>query len=518
MAFTPDGRRAVSSGGEKDQTVRVWYVPGGREVACLRGQNCALDVAVSPDGRFAALGGGDGVLRLWRLPDQEAPADDPGPPLARTLEGTISDVAVGGGGRYLLLTMKDAGKLAVFDSNTADVVKTIPLASPNALVAAGAKKFLVAFPDERVIQRWDLETLTREGVSAEMPFSGRLKGLALGSDSDGPALAAWSPDAGNNIAGPSRFSFIDLRSLKVLRVGPITTGGFQGIATSSSSGGSFTLHPFLSDQVHVRPSSGGGLFGLWQTRGSPSGFQTLTVQGKALRAVYNHESLGHLAPGPDGQTVYTGSSGRLDAEGKAIGRSVTSEAKPSETTIPSPDPSYYLTVESEPNPPRPVKVSVHVAGSGTRLLTVYDLDEMSGAVAGESGIKDDFTLEKRFHFLPAARLLITIPPTNDRLILRRLDVDQALDSLPGDYLFVVSPPSLTAKAGQPLVHQIEARSRKGSVKYTLTRGPNGLVVSPEGRLSWPSPRGVEGAELTAVVTVSDASGREVFHTLTLHVR
>ncbi len=42
------------------------------------------------------------------------------PTLNKKLEGTISDVVVGGGGRYLLLTLSDASKLAIFDTNAAE--------------------------------------------------------------------------------------------------------------------------------------------------------------------------------------------------------------------------------------------------------------------------------------------------------------------------------------------------------------------------------------------------------------
>ena len=93
----------------------------------------------------------------------------------RTLDGKIRDVAVGGGGRYLLLTLAEAGKLAVFDVTKAEVVKTISLASPNALVAAGAKKFVVVLPDQKKIERWDLATLEREGDSRPSPFDGPIK-------------------------------------------------------------------------------------------------------------------------------------------------------------------------------------------------------------------------------------------------------------------------------------------------------------------------------------------------------
>ena len=41
----------------------------------------------------------------------------------------------------------------------------------------------------------DLETMTRRGTNSPSPIKGRLKGLAMGSDSDGPLLAVWSPDS-----------------------------------------------------------------------------------------------------------------------------------------------------------------------------------------------------------------------------------------------------------------------------------------------------------------------------------
>ncbi len=65
-------------------------------------------------------------------------AGSPKDALVRALPSDVSEVAVGGGGRYLLLVLKKARKLAIFDVNAADVVKTISLPSDNVLVAAGA--------------------------------------------------------------------------------------------------------------------------------------------------------------------------------------------------------------------------------------------------------------------------------------------------------------------------------------------------------------------------------------------
>lgn len=455
-----------------------------------------------------------------RRPDAR-PEDEP---LVRRVDGPIDDVAVGGGGRYLILTLKEAHKLAVFDLNAANVIKTIPLPSSNALVAAGSRQVFIAFPDQNFIERLDLEALDQPSRNFRSPIRGRLKGLAMGHDSEGPLLAVWLPNSGNNFGERSRFSFLDTATLMVLKVGLLTNGGFQGIGNVSPSGGSLLLHPFLTERVHVRASSGGELFGIWQTQGSPSGFQTLAVRGRNLQGIYNHESLNHLAPGPDGETIYTGRGGVLNAQGKPVRGT---ESRPPSTpvmTIPTPDPAYYLEISGlVDNGPRPastrsVTAVIHSTDDGARLLTINGLDEMNGEPPNEAVITHDFTVEKRIHLIPAARLLITIPFSNDRLVLRRLDLRKALERQGRDYLIITSQSRLHSRAGEPLSHQIEAFSKAGGIHYALTQGPDGLTVTPEGKLNWLPPKGrADGEDVTAIITVSDSSGQQRFNTVKISI-
>lgn len=296
------------------------------------------------------------------------------------------------------------------------------------------------------------------------------------------------------------------------------TGGGRGLVATSASAGSFTLNPFFREQIHIRASAAGDLFGLWHTSGSPSGFQTLSVRGKDLKAVYNHESSGHLAPGPDGRTLFTGRSGRRDAEGKPVGRPGGAPENRPGMTIPSQDLSFYLAVEETPDPENPVKVSVHVAADDARLVSVHGLGEMRGAVKDESGARDDFTIDKRFHFLPDAHLLVTIPASNDRLVLRRLDLDAALHQRGDKSLLVTSPASLIAKAGSPFRHKIVVKPDRPGVTFTLSTGPDGLLVAPDGTVTWTPPNSAAGEESKAIVTVADSSGDERFHTLIIRVK
>jgi hypothetical protein len=327
----------------------------------------------------------------------------------------------------VLLTLAGGKKLAVFDVNAAAIVKTISFSSGNAMVAAGANKFLVALPDQRRFERWSLSTLERDGDSVPWPFDGEVKAVAMGSGSDGPALLLWEnpPPPGSPATGQSnkQCSFVDVNTLSVRK---------------------FTGGPFDGERKPPPVSASGARFGL-----------------------------------------------------------------PNVTQVPQP---------REPIEPKPVTASVHLASDGSPLVTVYGLDEMAGNPTIEDWFPDGVATDQRFHFVPAAKLLITIPPTNDRLVLRRIDLDQSFDKSRGDRLIVTSAPNLDVWAGENLVHRIVARSKKGGITYALARGPGGLKVISDGQITWTTPTAIRGEEVTVVITVGDNSGDELFHTLKIRVK
>jgi WD40 repeat protein len=557
VAFLPDGQRVVSS--SWDGTIRLWDVKTGRELHCFRGHpggytwmalspdgqrllssswdghelrlwdiegrtqlgRVALDgsqpirVAFTPDGRHAACGSTDG-LRIYRLPDVSTQKSERTEPLVRSLGAKLTDLVVGGGGRYLIMLLKEARQVAIFDVNAADVVKRIDVPSDEVLLAAGADKLILHYPatGHGLFQRYSLKTMDLEIKGQNQPLHGRIFQLAMGSDSDGPILACWSTSAAGTDA--HRGCFIDPVSLKVLKLGPLQDPYGTG-ASQPAGAGVFQLRLPEIHRFQLRASPSGCLFTCWKTNGN--GWETFALRSGELRITPVNGGWGHALPGSDDKTIY-GIYGRmLKADGQPVDASAV-DRHSREILIPSTSPSYYLGVTGyDPNSGHhtgPLTMVIHLANRGDELATIQDLDEMAD-LHNDHVVVDTITLDRRFHFIPQANLLVTIPHSNDRLVVRRLDLDRAIAAARRPLLFVTSPSEIGARPGQNLAHQIETRSSKGAVRFELTSGPPGLTVTREGSITWRVPLYRETKEYDPIFAISDASGRQIFHSIKIKV-
>jgi len=437
--LTADGKRLVKPIWERG--FGLFDLESGDELARFKTSETSgfwpfETLVLAPSGH-AAVVYRDRRAHLWTLP---SPASGPShavarksePPLTRELAGTATAVAVGGAGRYLLFTLGER-QLAVFDVNAADVVKRVPLAYEKALVAAGASKFVIAYPENERVERWDIGTMTRDGDPQPLPFEGALEAIALGADSEGPLLASWwFPDSNPALKNLkyNRLSFIDLSNFKVLAVGAIALHGMANTAARlAASGGDFEfLYGGWVGKTRIRASYDGSLFGICRLDGDRSSAE-LALKADAGAITVSHDARPaapfgtpvFMIPSPDGRRVFHAKTGIRDAvflETPLSPRAPRRIDDEGMLRLPTTDPRFDISLRAADT------ITLLRAADGTRILTVTALDEMNGALQQGDIVRDGISLENRYHVVPAGRLLVTIPPTNDRLVLRRLDIEK----------------------------------------------------------------------------------------------
>jgi hypothetical protein len=417
-----------------------------------------------------------------RDPESEVPAK-----VVKALPATASNLAVGGGGRYLVLHLAAQKKLAVFDLSEARIVRYIPLSADEVKFTAGQDKVVVVLPETSVIQRWDLATGERE-LAVPLAARGKVAAVCMGSASQGPVFVG----IGNTIETP--FQFLDLRTFKPLAL-------------------KMPEHRPLFPGPCVRASADGRTFGLAFPRGG-GGVQSLVVAGGEVQFHDNGgDPCGHVVPSPDGKVLYT-SRGAFSDQAKR-----GADARDDLYSLPATQPGLYLAFRLHDFFNRrgneKVVPSVYLAATDQPLVTLPEVELPVGLNPWD---RDAFTLARHILLNPEARRLVVIPETNDRVVLYRFDLAEVLAKSEADYLLVTSRPPTAAAKGSAYTYKLEVKSKKGGVKYRLDSGPPGMEVSADGLVKWKVPAGFADAETEVIVNVSDASGQEWFQTFTVHVR
>jgi S1-C subfamily serine protease len=401
-----------------------------------------------------------------------------------------TEVCVGGGGRFLIAALPKVKQLAVFDTQQSKVVKHLPMASETAIIAAGADKLVVGYPDTSVIQRWSLTTFEKE-LTVTAPGEGTLTTLCMGSDSRGPLYVGSTRGAAQ---------FLDLTTFKTLDV-KINKGKLPG------GGG-----------VYVRASADGTVFGMRDgVGGEPHTVTTVVFDGE--RSASAHQAWiapSVLIPSPNGRFVYT--AGAVYGSTLTLIHPKDPPKQFARPYIPSAQGYYYMRLDFKDWDQLGGTINFFLEGSEHPFAQLGDVEGVSNEQIAYGKNRDVLTPDRRVFFFPDAKLVASIPRSNDRLVLRQFDVEKELERSGINYLLVASRPPTQAVKGGEYRYELGIKSKKGGIKCKLDAGPDGMQVTPDGKLTWAVP--ADFAEPTAgvILTVSDSSGQEVFHTFRLNVK
>ncbi len=447
------------------------------EVATVR-----LAVVASVDGKEVARAEERVVIcdaNLLRPADPSAVAIA-APPLAedrvvKKLPEVFTDVVVGGGGRYLVFHMPKLKKLALFDFNELRVTKYIPLAEDDVAYAAGLDCVVVGLKKAGKLERWSLTTFELEKSDAP-PFSENITGLLMGHASNGPLVA------NGFLLDPATF-----RQLP-------------------STGANGTERP-LGSALGRFASADGTVFGAWKSNQSPVESSAFVWEGGVVK---RHEGgeLMHVIPGPDGRTVFTAKG----VVSRTLERGSADDAAYG-YCLPAVRGDYFLSLSSATGG-KGGGFTVHLPGLKQPVAKLEKADHGLGFNGWD---REPFGPWRRVFFVPDAKVIAVLPPSNDQVVLYKVDPAAELEKSGLNYLLVTSQPPSDAKAGATLTYAVQVKAKDKKIAYTLDSGPKGMSVSAEGVVTWAVPADATAGEQAVILTVRDGKGQEVFHAFKLRV-
>ncbi len=379
-----------------------------------------------------------------------APPSFDGKSMEFNLPAAFDEVCVGGGGRYLILHLSSLKKLAVFDLSKGDIAGYVPAEDERIVYTAGVDTLVLVKTSSRTVEKYDLATQKRLATrkhSGDQPI-----GLvAMGSTSRGPVLVVLERQEIPTGIRPAMAELLDLETLDKLDV-------------KMPQGHQFG---FQAPNV-VYASANGRVFGCHR-RGAPQ-FFTLEFHGNELKLHASHTGSMFVQPDDTGERVYT-----------------TKGVYTSELRLLQQPRANRLRVLPATSGPFCMRVRQPVSGKGSLVEICLTVESEPLIQMGDVEVPESVNhpgvpyvgIAKRIFFVPEAQLLVTLPNSNDTVVLRRLVLEEELKASGKHYLATVSQPTM-ARLGQSFEYKIEVLSSAGGVTFHLDDGPEGMTLSEDG--------------------------------------
>ena len=408
------------------------------------------------------------------------------------LPAAYDDVCLAGSGRFLIFHFPSLDQLGFFDICMGRITKYVRLEDDDVRIAGGAENFYVAIRSTNIIQRWSLRTFERE-TAMNLPLTNPVDAIATGASATGPVYASAMHEPG---------LLLDPQRLRPMPIEVVDHVYQQRDAKVPGAG----------PESRVRASNDGRVFTFREINVSPGGFRTMLIDGRQAHVNYKHDTMGYIAPSPDGELMYTARGIFTYAtEDYSANLELRAESFP----IPAVDGPYSVWIARSDNGNTGVdataRATIHINGDAESIITIPELSIRSGNY-GDFHAREAMTLDRRVWFVPAAETILTLPTSDRSVVMHRFALDRALEEADIDYLFVTSRPPAAVRRSGTMRYPIEVSSRHGGLTYQLESGPDRMSVSEDGIVTWRPARRDAGKEQVVIISIRDASGGEITHT------
>lgn len=455
-------------------------------------------------------------MKLPPLPDaaQIEPVELTDVKLAIDLGGPVSRMQLAGGGRFIAVHMPQQRRIALVELAKKSIVRTLSV-DDDILFAAGMNHLFVYSNARKMLERFRLPSLERDRAR-QAAAPGVLTSFCAGSSSDGPLLLATDHGAtffdaddlvpleakfwaeGDQLPGGRWWTGADGRSFG--NIAPTGTGALWRIDDGKLR--RMNIKAARPEFVVVNDEC--------STVFTGAGMATLPKAGYAVNDVQISGSgrtrTALPASAGDGvvMVIYMPSSplgpglrppGPMPRGGSSLPRG----------------PGGFPPGGMPPLPPGPGNPTY--VGDGAAIVVLGTTSSPTAMLFGvdlappATGEKPP--IEERIHSIPAAKLLVTLAATRDKLWLYRTQSDATIAGNRSSLRFMAVAPSVATR-GRAWTHFTPARGKAGSrLVYQLVGAPPEMSIDERGVIRWDVPRNFAGDAAEFSVIARDPDTNEV---------
>jgi hypothetical protein len=378
--------------------------------------------------------------------------------------GRIRRALYAAGGSYLLLHIPEDGLVEVLDVEKRELIARLPVRG-DALVASTYDRMVIAIPVLRILESWSWSDFSKR-KTAEVPFPGVVKSLAAGHAAAGPVVL-------HGVDRRSYLGFLDPTTLEPqrLRRATYSTSHTTRDLDLTRWGAFFdTMH--YDRDLEIRAAAAGRVFAYHVPR--QMSLFTLSLDQNAARVAEIQEQVAYVVPTVDGAAVGT-SQGLFSADLKNAG--------PQGSFLPTADPRFLLSLhlrEERKDGKRSLspKVTLMSSESFSKVQDLPELTEMQGTLDAD---ERRLPIDHRYFLIPKAQLLVTIPPSDDRVVMRRMTLATATEKPIADERDH-SPTEMDEETEEPAFRTWTDSSRRFSVvaRFDSLDGPTVILRRSDG--------------------------------------